>query len=76
MEARAADMSFELVKPDQMVYLKVPGYGDKQTPSLAPYSERFIVDAPTVPPEYTESLFSWIKRQVNRIYLDFFEVAR
>jgi len=76
METRATNMGFELVEPDQMVYLKIPGYAEKQTPSLAPYSERFIVGAPAVPPEYTESLFSWVKRQVNRIYLDFFEVER
>jgi len=76
MEARASEMGFECVESDQMVYLKVPGYGEKQAPSLAPYSERSIVNAPSIPPEYTESLFSWIKRQVNRITLDFFAVAQ
>jgi cell division protein FtsB len=76
MRTRATDMGFELVEPDQMVYLKVPGYGERQTPSLAPYSERIIVSAPSVPPEYTESLLSWIKRQLDWMYLGFFEVER
>jgi hypothetical protein len=73
MQARATDMGFELVEPDQMIYLKIPGYKERQTLSLAPYSARFLAGAPAIPPEYTESLFTWIKKQVDRMVLDFFE---
>jgi cell division protein FtsB len=76
MSARAIDMGFELVEPDQIFFLKVLGYREKESPSLAPLSEQTIAGAPAVPTEYTESLFTWIKRQANRMYLDFFEVGR
>jgi len=71
MKARASDIGFEMVGVDQMVYLKVPGYREKQSPTLALYSERSVVGAPIMPPEYTESLFIWIKRHANRISLYF-----
>ncbi len=76
MHARATGMGFELVESDQMIYLSVPGYRERQTPLLAPYSERSLAGAPAVPPEYTESLFTWIKKEIDRIVLDFFEVSQ
>ena len=74
MEKRAMEMGFEPVNMDQIVYLKVPGYTDRQGLVLAPYSERSIVGARTIPPEYTESLFVWIERQVDQLSLSFFQV--
>ena len=64
MDARARAMGFQPVGPEDVLYLPVPGYVERQPAVLAPYTERPIVDAPVLPPEYTESLFEWLNRQV------------
>jgi hypothetical protein len=69
MEERAIAMDFEVVETDEIVYLTVPGYTERQSVILAPISERVIVKAPVMPPEYTESLFTWIKRQAGQFAL-------
>jgi len=74
MEARAFEMGFLEMKSDEMLYLPVPGYQEKQLPNLAPYSERPLIGVPSKPPEYTESLFSWIIRKANGLSINFLEV--
>jgi hypothetical protein len=69
MEARAREMGFELVETDEIVYLSVPGYVERQSVILAPNSERVIASAPVTPAEYTESLFTWFRRQAGRLAL-------
>lgn len=64
MEARARALGYEPVEPDQVLYLTVSGYIERQPAVLAPYSERAVVSAPVLPREYTESVFEWLKRQV------------
>ena len=64
MDERAQAMGFQLVSPDDVLYLPVQGYVERQPAVLAPNTERAIVDAPMLPPEYTESLFEWLGRQV------------
>lgn len=63
MEARARALGYEPVQPDQVLYLTVSGYIDRQPAVLAPYSERAVVSAPVLPLEYTESVFEWLKKQ-------------
>jgi cell division protein FtsL len=63
MESRAINLGFEFVDPEEVVYLAVPGYMERQPAVLAPYSERTVVSAPITPPEHTEPLFDWLKRQ-------------
>ncbi|MBN1146517.1 MAG: hypothetical protein JXA78_04625 [Anaerolineales bacterium] len=63
MDERARAMGFQLVSPDDVLYLPVPGYVERQTAVLAPHTERAIVEAPVMPPEYTESLFEWLRRR-------------
>ena len=63
MAARAQAMGFQLVGPEDVLYLPVDGYIERQPAVLAPYTEPAIVDAPMMPLEYTESLFDWLKRQ-------------
>jgi hypothetical protein len=69
MEERARAMGFEVVETDEMVYLSVPGYMERQSVILAPISERVITRAPVIPPEYTESLFTWLRRQAGQFAL-------
>ena len=76
MGPRASSMGFEPIETDQIVYLNIPGYVEKQPPVLSSHSERTAVSAPVIPPEYTESLFAWLGKQANRIYRYIFEVEK
>jgi cell division protein FtsL len=64
MARRAQDMGFTLVSMDDPVYIKVSGYQDRQPVTLAPVPAPIVSAAPMVPPEYTESLFQWLSRQM------------
>ncbi|MDI6695435.1 MAG: hypothetical protein QME21_10340 [Anaerolineales bacterium] len=65
MEARARKLGFEQVQPEQIVYLKLPGYIERSSVILAPYAQKTVVSAPMIPAEYTESLFTWLRRQAS-----------
>ena len=65
MEKRAQDLGFEPIQTDQVLYIVVPDYAGRQPAVLAPYSSRSVVSAPVVPAQYTESLFDWLKRQLD-----------
>ena len=68
MRARAESMGFSPVQSDQIVYLPVPGYVERQTVVLAPPMNRPVQSAPFIPAEYTESLFTWARRHVAAAY--------
>ena len=74
MEARARALGFETVPVDQIVYLNVPGYEERQPVVLAPSSDRVVASAPSMPPEYTESLFEWIANRISLWYATISEV--
>jgi len=74
MEARARAIGFESVPADQIVYLNVPGYEERRPVILAPSSDRSVASAPSMPPEYSESLLEWIARQVRLWYSSISEV--
>jgi cell division protein FtsL len=65
MEARAMQMGFEPLQPDQILYLHIPGYIARQPVILAPSEQRALVSAHVLPPQYTESLLTWMKRQIR-----------
>ncbi len=73
MESRAKVLGFEPVPPEQIVYLKVPGYSDRRAVILAPSNERNVVNAVSVPPEYTESLVDWLYRETKDWIVRFIE---
>jgi len=62
MEARAQTLGFEPVSPDDIQYLRVPGYAERQPVTIAPSVDRNVVAAVYKPPEYTESIFEWVVR--------------
>ncbi len=68
MEARARKLGFEPLAPDQIIYLDIPGFAERPTAELAPASQRSAPPAPGLPPEYTESLFTWLQRYMNEAY--------
>lgn len=67
MEKRAREMGFQRVKPDQVVYLVVPGYPGRPTAKLTDNSAPRRTVVTSMPPEYTESLFEWLRRQWIRL---------
>jgi cell division protein FtsL len=64
MEERARSLGFERINAEETIYLSVEGYAGKQPLRLAPYITRTAVEARGIPPEYTESVFTWLERQV------------
>jgi cell division protein FtsL len=62
MEKRARSMGFKPIEKDQAVYIAVPNYTDRRPAILAPAPGRVVVSAPTLPAEYTETLFDWLDR--------------
>jgi hypothetical protein len=48
------------------MYMKVPGYVDRQTTTLAPPPEPMVVNAITIDPLFKESLFDWVVGQVGK----------
>jgi len=74
MEARASSLGFVAVPPEQIVYLNVPGYEERQAVILAPSNERNVVGARYMPPEYTESIFEWLALHIKTWYSSIIEV--
>jgi hypothetical protein len=74
MESRARSLGFVPVPPDQIVYLNVPGYEERQPVILAPSTDRSVVGARYMPPEYTESIFEWLAVRVRQWYSAMIEV--
>ena len=68
MEARARSIGFEPVSPDQIVYLKIPGYVERKSLVLAASEQKQVVGAIAMPPEYTESIFEWLSRKFQSMY--------
>lgn len=68
METRAENLGFVQVPSDEIVYLAVPGYAERKAVVLAPTSERTVVRAIAMPPEYTESIFNWLVRKAMDWY--------
>lgn len=67
MDKRAREIGFEPIKMDEAMFLIVPGYVERSTAALAPYAERELPKSYYLPAEYSESLFTWAKRQVARL---------
>jgi cell division protein FtsB len=74
METRARSIGFVPVPPDQIVYLNVPGYAERQPVVLAPSNERSVIGARYMPPQYTESIFEWLAARVRQWYTTITEV--
>jgi cell division protein FtsL len=64
MEKRAQRMGFKPIDTDQAVYIAVPNYTDRRPATLAPAPGRTVASAPSLPPEYAETLFDWLDRVV------------
>ncbi len=66
MEDRARAMGFRPIKPEEIVYLQVSGYTNRQEANLAPPPGPMVVNSATLSPAYQESLLEWLRDNVLR----------
>ncbi len=64
MEKRADDLGFKLAQPDQITYVKVPGYSGREPVVMAPPAGPAISNAVVMSPEYSQSLLDWFEKNV------------
>jgi len=64
MEARAQTLGYKSVDANQLEYLVVPGY-TAPIPEILAGAPSLRPSAPSVSPEYTESLFDWFGRHLR-----------
>jgi hypothetical protein len=68
MQKRAAGLGFKPIVMEDITFLSVPGYVEPSAFDFQNYSEEPKASSTITPPEYTESLFDWMKRKVS-IYM-------
>jgi hypothetical protein len=66
MQERVKDLNLTPIAADQVEYLEVSGYMDRQATSLAPPPVPVVVNASIIDPEFKESLFDWVTEQARR----------
>ncbi len=64
MQKRAKDLGYEPVDPAQLQYIIVPGYVAPQ-PDILAVAPALQPSAPTIAPEYTESLIEWLQQELR-----------
>jgi hypothetical protein len=64
MEGRAKELGYEPVDPTKVQYIVVPGYTPPQ-PDILAVAPALRPSAPTIPPEYTESLIEWLQDELR-----------
>ncbi len=64
MERRAKDLGYEPVDPEKLQYIIVPGYVAPQ-PDILIAAPPLQPSAPTIAPEYTESLIEWLQQELR-----------
>jgi hypothetical protein len=64
METRATTLGYESITPDQLQYLLVPGY-TAPVPEILSGSSALRPSAPSIPPQYTESLMDWLDERLR-----------
>lgn len=70
MEARAEALGFEQIIPASATYLVIPGYAGKQLAELAPPPQQGRAMAQKLRPEYTLTLFDWVKSFLDQLAFD------
>ena len=65
MVTRTEDDGFVPLDSEQFVYLTIPGYVGRQPAVMAPNSNRTNSGASQLPVEYTETLFDYLRRNVQ-----------
>lgn len=65
MRKRAADLDFHpLESGDEVLYLVVPGYSDREPVTIEPAPSLALPTNPTLPSDYNQSLLDWLRERV------------
>jgi len=64
MQKRAGTLGFQPVTSDQIQYIQVPGYRHPRQVVLANPPANQVPSAPSLSPEYTQSLFEWLRERI------------
>ncbi len=64
MEKRALDLGFQQLDRYEVTYLVVPGYIPRQQAVIAPPPKPTVIVAASLPADYTESLFDWLRERL------------
>ncbi len=64
MVQRAQGRGYQPVDPNQLTYVLVPSY-EAPRPSILVGTGPLRPSAPSIPPEYTESLIAWLSRELR-----------
>lgn len=66
MQERVKDLNLTTISTENIQYLEVPGYIDRQTTSLAPPPVPVVVNASLIDPHFKELLFDWVTEQIMK----------
>ncbi len=64
MEKRAKALGYQPLDPTKVQYIIVPGYVEPQN-DILPVAPPLMPSAPSIPPEYTESLIEWLQQALQ-----------
>ncbi|MGW8144868.1 MAG: hypothetical protein ACWGN2_10765 [Anaerolineales bacterium] len=64
MTKRAEKLNFSPIAADEIFYILVPGYIEPSQVTLADATANSRPVTPTISPEYTQSLFDWLRERV------------
>lgn len=64
MEKRARELGFAPIDPDERLYIVVPGYTTRRPAVVASPPAPALRGAPSILPDYTQSLFDWLRERV------------
>jgi len=59
MEKRALASGYQLVDPEDIIYIVVEGYTGKELPEIETVSSVIGSTSPIIKPSYTQSLWEW-----------------
>ena len=64
LSERAEDLNMSLLNPLEAMYIEVPGYVPPSEPKLAPPPSVEEISTPVLLPEFTASLWDWLRLKV------------
>jgi cell division protein FtsB len=64
MERRARHLGFRPIEPGETLFVVVHGYQEPSPAILAPPPKPALTLRKSIPADFTESLFDWIKKQI------------
>lgn len=64
MEKRAEALDFRPVEAEDVLYISVPGYAKPTSVNLALPAPSAAPEEPSLPEDYTQSLFDWLRERI------------